>query len=201
MKLLKNIFTIIILILAAIGFKTIGGVEFIEKFIDLDSIFKKPSQEKMQEKVAKIADLSEINQEYEIKKNINVLGVKAILCEHNATGQKFIIANDSNKKVLKKEDFYSKEIDEKIKNIADKFQYQFIRIEDVKITQRGNINVFNQSVPYVKFSADAVNLPISDIQGIIGAAEVEGKTKIIISINEGKKYSQIISQEFFKDVK
>ncbi len=201
MKFIKNIFKIIILILAAIGFKTIGGVEFIEKFIDLESIFKAPSQEKMQEKAAKIADLSDINQEYTIKKNINVLGVKAILSEHNATGQKFIIANDPNEKVLKKEDFQSNEIDEKIKHLAEKIQYQFVRFEDVKIIQRGNINVFNQSAPYVKFSADAVNLPISDIQGIIGAAEVNGKTKIIISINEGKKYSQIISQEFFKDVK
>jgi len=201
MKFIKNVLKIIILILAAIGFKTIGGVEFIERFIDLDAIFKKPSQEKLQEKAAKIADLSNINQEYTIKKNINILGVKAILSEHNATGQKFIIANDTNNKVIKKEDFQSNEIDTKIKNLADKIQYQFIRLEDVKITQRGNINAFNQSVPYVKFSADAVNLPISDIQGIIGAAEINGKTKIIISINEGKKYSQIISQEFFKDVK
>ena len=201
MGCLKSIIKIIILILAAIGFKTIGGVDFINKYIDLDNILKKPSQEKMQERASKIADLSEINQEYTIKKNINILGVKAILTEHNATGQKFIIANDSNQKLLKKEDFQSHEIDEKIKNLAEKIQYQFIRLEDVKITQRGTINSFNQTVPYIKFSADVVNLPISDIQGIIGAAEVNGKTKIIISLNEGKKYSQIISQEFFKDVK
>ena len=201
MGCLKSIIKIIILILAAIGFKTIGGVDFINKYIDLDSIFKKPSQEKLQEKAAKIADLSEINQEYTIKKNINILGVKAILTEHNATGQKFIIANDPNEKLLKKEDFQTQEIDEKIKNLAQKIQYQFIRLEDVKIIQRGSIFVFGQSVPYVKFSADAVNLPISDIQGIIGATQVDGKTKIIISLNEGKKYSQIISQEFFKDVR
>lgn len=201
MGCLKSIIKIIILILAAIGFKTIGGIDFIDRYIDLDNIFKKPSQEKMQEKAAKIADLSDINQEYSIKKNINILGVKAILTEHNATGQKFIIANDPNQKLLKKEDFQSQEIDEKIKGLAEKIQYQFIRLEDVKITQRGNIYVFEQSVPYVRFSADAVNLPISDIQGIIGATQVNGITKIIISLNEGKKYSQIISQEFFKDVK
>ena len=49
MKFIKNVLKIIILILAAIGFKTIGGVEFIERFIDLDAIFKKPSQEKLHE--------------------------------------------------------------------------------------------------------------------------------------------------------
>lgn len=201
MGCLKSIIKIIILILAFIGFKTIGGVDFINRYIDLDNMFKKPSQEKMQEKAAKIADLSEINQEYTIKKNINILGVKAILTEHNASGQKFIIANDANEKLLKKEDFQSNEIDDKIKNLAEKIQYQFIRLEDVKITQRGTIYVFEQNAPYVKFSADAVNLPISDIQGMIGAVQVDGKTKIIISLNEGKKYSQIISQEFFKDVK
>lgn len=129
------------------------------------------------------------------------MGVKAVLAEHESSKQKFIIADDKNQKVLKKEDFQSNEIDAKIKNLAEKIQYQFIRLEDVKILQRGSLYVFGQSAPYVKFSADAVNMPISDVQGVIGVAEVDGQTKIIISINEGKKYSQIISQEFFKNVK
>lgn len=201
MGCLTNIFKIIILVLAAIGFKTIGGVDFINKFIDINSIFKAPSQEKLQEKSAKIADLSNINDEYTIKKNINILGVKAVLAQHDSSSQKFIIADDKNQKLLKKEDFQTNEIDTKIKNLAEKIQYQFIRLEDVKILQRGHLHVFNQSAPYVKFSADAVNMPISDVQGIIGVAEINGQTKIIISLNEGKKYSQIISQEFFKNVK
>ena len=201
MGCLVNIFKIIILVLAAIGFKTVGGVDFINKFVDIDSIFKSPSQEKLQEKSAKIADFSDINAEYAIKKNINILGVKAVLAEHESSKQKFVIADDKNQKLLKKEDFNTNEIDIKIKNLAEKIQYQFIRLEDIKITQRGTLNSFNQSVPYVKFSADAVNMPISDIQGIIGVAEVDGKNKIIIAINDGKKYSQIISQEFFRNVK
>ena len=201
MGCLTNIFKIIILILAAIGFKTIGGVDFINKFIDINSIFKAPSQEKLQEKSAKIADLSDINDEYTIKKNINILGVKAVLAQHDSSSQKFIIADDKNQKLLKKEDFQTNEIDVKIKNLAEKIQYQFIRLEDVKILQRGTLYVFNQSAPYVKFSADAVNMPISDVLGIVGVAEVDGQTKIIIALNDGKKYSQIISQEFFKNVK
>ena len=63
MGCLVNIFKIIILVLAAIGFKTVGGVDFINKFVDIDSIFKSPSQEKLQEKSAKIADFSDINAE------------------------------------------------------------------------------------------------------------------------------------------
>ena len=103
---------------------------------------------------------------------------------------------------LTKEDFQTKEVDTKLKDLASKIQYQFIRIEDLEITQRGNINALGQQVPYVKFKAQTVNLPFAEIQGIIGATtDKNGKNKMILAINDSKKYSQIITQEFFKDAK
>ena len=59
----------------------------------------------------------------------------------------------------------------------------------------------NASAPYVKFTADTVNLPIPEIQGIIGiTTDKNGQNKLILSINDSNKYSQIITQEFFKHV-
>ena len=59
-----------------------------------------------------------------------------------------------------------------------------------------------QTVPYALFEADVTNLPVKKIKGMISVAtDKEGKNKIIVSANEGNKYSQIIAQEFFKNVK
>ncbi|MBQ8886318.1 MAG: hypothetical protein IJY61_01275 [Candidatus Gastranaerophilales bacterium] len=46
------------------------------------------------------------------------------------------------------------------------------------------------------------NLPIKDVEGIVGVAELEGgKNLIIISVNEKGKYSQIITDGFYNKVK
>ena len=60
----------------------------------------------------------------------------------------------------------------------------------------------NQTVPYARFEADVTNLPVKDIKGLIAVAkDVNGKDKILVSANQGDRYSQIISEQFFKMVK
>ena len=59
-----------------------------------------------------------------------------------------------------------------------------------------------KKIPYVKVSAQISNLPMKDIEGILGVAELEnGKNLIVISVNEKGKYSQIIADAFYKQVK
>ena len=201
MGCITNIIKVIILALAIIGFKAIGGMEFFQGKFDF-KFFEKPSQEKLQEKASKIADLTNINDEYQIDRTANIMGYKTVIAEHSGSGQKMIIIDSGKKTPLTKEDFQTKEVDTKLKDLASKIQYQFIRIEDLEITQRGNINALGQQVPYVKFKAQTVNLPFAEIQGIIGATtDKNGKNKMILAINDSKKYSQIITQEFFKDAK
>jgi len=57
-------------------------------------------------------------------------------------------------------------------------------------------------VPYVRFTAKINKLPIGQVGGIISAVD-SGKndSKMLISLNENKKYSQLITDEFFKKVK
>lgn len=201
MGCLKNIIKIIILALAIVGFNAIGGLDALKGKFNFN-FFEKPSQEKLVEKASSIANLSDINDEFQITKTANLLGFKTVMAEHKGTSQKMIIADTGKKSVLTKKDFETKEIDTKLKDLASKMQYQFIRVEDLKITQRGTINTMGQNAPYVKFKADTVNLPFPEVQGIIGVVSGENdQNKIILSINDGSKYSQIIAQEFFRDVK
>lgn len=201
MGCLKNIIKIIIIALAIIGFKAIGGMELFQGKFNFN-FFEKPSQETLKEKVSKIADLSKIDDEFQIEKSANLLGYKTVIAEHSGTGPKMIIVDSGKKSPLKKEDFETGEIDTKLKDLTSKIQYQFIRVEDLEITQRGSLNTLGTRVPYVKFKAQTVNLPFAEIQGIIGAAtDSNGQNKMIIAVNDSKKYSQIITQQFFEDVR
>ena len=61
---------------------------------------------------------------------------------------------------------------------------------------------YGQQIPYVKFNAKIKKLPIGEISGIISVVEDEkDNDKILVSLNQGDKYSQLISNEFFKQVK
>ncbi len=192
------IIKIAIVILAYIGFQTIGGVDFVKEQFDK---WNHPSQDVLQEKAKKIADLSNINDEYIIDKTASVMDYHFVLAEHKATGQKIMLVDPKKEDILTKEDFKTGEVDEKIKGLNDKFQYQLIRLENLKITKKGQIHTLDQTVPYVKFEADTVNLPIGHISGIIGVAQKDDKNIILASMNKSDKYSQIITESFFKQVK
>ena len=75
----------------------------------------------------------------------------------------------------------------------------------MEIKSRGSFSAFGQTVPYARFEADVVNLPVSKIQGMIAVAEFKDgedmNNKILLAANESDKYSQIITEQFFNKVK
>ena len=61
---------------------------------------------------------------------------------------------------------------------------------------------YGKEIPYVKFSAKMKKLPVGEISGIISVVKDEqGNDKILISANEKDRYSQLITNEFFKEIK
>ncbi|HNW25359.1 MAG TPA: hypothetical protein PKI94_01055 [Candidatus Gastranaerophilaceae bacterium] len=199
MGCLKNIFKAIILVLAAIGFVSIGGKDYV---INLWNQYTNPPQDVMLERAKKVGDFSQVPDEYEIDKAASVLGYNGVLAEHRATGQKMVVVDSGKKPLLTPQDFEDGSADKKLEDLTKKLKYQFINIQDLKITKHGKINSFGQKTNFIKFQAKANKLPIGEIEGIISAVETEdGKIKIIASANEKGKYSQIVSEEFFKKVK
>ena len=199
MGCLKFIIKLAIIILAIIGFVSLGGWDWIKKNWHP---FEKPSQEVLIEKSKDVADFSKIPDEYEIAKSANILGYRAVLAEHDATGQKLAVINQNKTLNLTQKDFKDGNLKKKIDNINEKLQYQYIHIENFKITKQGTMQTMGQTVPYAQFEAEVTNLPFKKIKGIISVAEDKnGKDKIIISANQNNKYSQIIAEQFFKKVK
>ena len=156
----------------------------------------------MYEEEKKIGNFSGLNEEFQIDNAVNLAGYKAILAEHKASGQKMIIVDSGKKPLLTQNDIKSSEVDKKLKSLAEKFKYQAITVQDIKIVDRGTMNVYDKQVPYAKFEAKVTKLPLSDISGVVASVTTsDGSEKLALALSEKNKYSQLITNEFYKGVK
>lgn len=199
MGCLKNIFKAVILVLAVVGFVSLGGKDYV---IKTWNDFMNPPQDVMLERAKKVGDFSRIGDEFEIDKAASALGYNGVLAEHKASGQKMVVIDSGKKPLLKPEDFKEDKVEEKLQDLTQKFKYSVVNVADLKITKKGHIKTFGKNVPYVRFSAKISKVPSGEIEGIISAVETKsGQSRVIVSANEKGKYSQLIAQDFFKNVK
>ncbi len=199
MGCLKNIVRAIIIVLAVVGFMSLGGKELVGSWVNN---FFNPPQDEMLERAKKVGDFSKISDEFEIEKAAGVLGYNAVVAEHKATGQKLLVVDSNKKDILTVEDIKSDNVEQKLKKSIQKVKYQALSVDDLRVTKRGTISSYGKEVPYVKFEAKVKKLPIGDIAGMVSVAETKsGEPRLLISANEKSKYSQLISDEFFKKIK
>lgn len=199
MGCLKNIFRAIIITLAFVGFLSLGGREFISGWV---AQWINPSKEVILERAKKVGDFSQIDEEFEIEKAAGMLGYNAVVAEHKASGQKLVVVDSSKNPLLTEDDIKSENIEEKLKASLQKIKYQAVSVEDLKVTKRGMIYSYGKEKPYVRFNAKISRLPIGDVSGIISVTSAQdGTNRILVSVNEKTKYSQLISDEFFKKIK
>lgn len=197
-RLIKIIFNAFLLVLAIIGFNAIGGQKYVEavkvsvgNFIQTHAL----------DGAKKIGNFSGLNEEFQIDNSVNLVGYKAVIAEHKASGQKMVIVDSGKKPLLTQNDINSDKVDKKLKDLADKFKYQAVTVQDITITDRGTMKIYDKDVPYAKFEAHVTKLPFKDVAGIVASVTTsDGAEKLALSISEKKKYSQLITNEFYKGV-
>lgn len=197
-RFIKIIFNAFLLVLAIAGFNAIGGQKYVEMAKENINNFV---QERAIENAKKMGDFSKLNEEYQIDNSVNLFGYKAVLAEHKASGQKMCIIDSGKKQLLTENDVMSEDVEKKLTELADKFKYQAISFQEIKVVSRGTMKVYGKRVPYAKFEAKANKLPFKDIAGIVASIKTtDGSEKLALSITEKKKYSQLITDEFYKGV-
>ena len=197
-RIIKIFFNAVLLVLAIIGFNAIGGQKYIEiAKINITKILHNHAQESAK----KIGNFSNIHEEFEIDNTVNILGYRAVIAEHKTSGQKMCIVDSKNKPLLTQKDIKDTNLENKLQELANKFKYQAVSFHEIKVTSRGLIKIYGQTVPYAKFEAKANKLPFSDLAGIVASIKTsDGSEKLAISISEKKKYSQLIADEFYKNI-
>ena len=199
MSCLKNITRSIFLTVVVVGFIAFGGQNWIKESINN---FLHPTHDVIMERAQKVGDFSKIDKEFEIEKAAGLMGYNAVIAEHKASGQKMVVVDTSKKAIISQADIKAPDAEERIKKAISKFKYQTAALEEFHITEKGTMTSYGQRIPYVKFRAKLKKLPIGEISGIISVVEDEkGNDKILVSANQGEKYSQLISNEFFKVIK
>ena len=198
-RFIKIIINAFILVLAIIGFNAIGGQKYVEAIkVNVTNFI----QQRAEENAKKIGDFSNLHEEFQIDNTVNLLGYKAIIAEHIASGQKMCIVDSGSKPLLSQNDIKNEGLENKLKDLSKKFKYQALSFEELKITSRGTLSAYGQTVPYAKFVAKVSKLPFSNVAGIVASIKTsDGAEKLAISVNENSKYSQLIADEFFKGVK
>ena len=199
MGCLRNIIRALIITLAAIGFMSLGGKDFVSQY--LNNKFN-PPQDVILERAKKVGDFSKISDEFEIEKAAGILGYNAVVAEHKASGQKMFVVDAKDKEIIKKEDLQAENVEEKLHNALAKIKYPSVSVDELKVTKRGTLHSYGKTAPYVKFSAKIKKLPFGEVSGVISTVTNEnGEQRLLLSVNEKDKYSQLISEEFFAKIK
>ena len=198
-RFIKIIFNATILVLAIIGFNAIGGQKYVEI---VKTKVGNYIQEKAEQNAKKIGNFSNLHEEFEIDSTVNLFGYRAVIAEHNVSGQKMCIVDSGKKVLLSQADIKNDGLEKKMQDLVKKIKYQSISFQEIKVVSRGTVNVYGQNVPYAKFEAKSNKIPFSDLSGIVASVKTsDGSEKLAISVSEKKRYSQLITDEFFKNVK
>ena len=198
-RFIKIIFNAFILVLAIIGFNAIGGQKYVEMAKTKITTF---IQERAEENAKKLGNFSNLHEEFQIDNTVNLLGYHAVIAEHKISGQKMCIVDSGKKALLTQSDIKSANLEKKMQELVSKFKYQSISFHEIKVTSTGTMNVYGQNVPYARFEAKSNKLPFSDLSGIVSSVKTsDGSEKLAIAVSEKKRYSQLITDEFFKNVK
>lgn len=199
MGCLKNVTRALFLTVVVVGFMAFGGQDYVKKAI---KNYLNPSKDVVLERAQKVGDFSKINKEFEIEKAAGIMGYNAVLAEHKASGQKMVVIDSSKKPPITAEDIKAPDVEDRLKSAINKVKYQAAAVEEFKVTESGTMTSYGQTAPYVKFTARIKKLPIGEISGVISVVKDEkGNDKILISANEKERYSQLITNEFFKEIK
>ncbi|MBQ6515590.1 hypothetical protein IJI31_00260 [bacterium] len=198
-RIIKTVFMLIVFVFAVIGFMSVGGDKLIE---DTISKFVDQSREARLERTKSVGDFSGVSDEFDIDKAVKLFGYTAVISEHKASGQKLVVLESEKNPILTENDITSGELVHKINSMSKKLSYK-VKISDLRITGRGTIYSYGKVIPYARFTANVEKLPIKDLEGIVAAADdvQNEKGRMMISVSERGKYSQLLATEFFRKIK
>lgn len=191
---MRLIFKLVILGLIIFGLNYFGAFKYFAT--------KNVDNTKRIERAQSIVDLSKMNNEYKINYVFKFLQYNLISISHVGANQKFYIVKCPKNRLFKEEDFKNGILERKLKEFNKNTETCFIHLENFKFTQKNIINTTSFKIPYAAFQTEVVNVPTyGRIRGILGASDnLQDANLVFIAYNDSQKYSNILTNEFFKSI-
>lgn len=162
-----------------------------------------PPKSELMQRAETIGNFSKIPKGYSITKALNLVGLTAVVAEHNKTGQYMAIVDTGWAMNISKNDIQTGSLSKKLQDYALKAASPNIKLENIEIIPKGDFNAFNQSVPYAQIKIKIAGSNTEKIySGMIGIASGKqtNKNKLIVSLNRKGNFNQQVAENFFKKV-
>ena len=166
-RFIKNIINTVIIVLAVVGLLSLSKNGVFDGLSDKFSIFS-ANKEKIENEVG---DFSNVDEEFNIKSAVKVMGYKTVVAKHPTSGQKMIIVDSGKKVILTEKDLRDDGLKDKLEDLCRRFKYRSAAIDEIEIVDKGYMMAYGQNVPYVKFSAKLATFPHTKISRIISESE------------------------------
>ncbi|MBE7706947.1 MAG: hypothetical protein E7Z91_06880 [Cyanobacteria bacterium SIG30] len=205
MGCLKSIITKILTLALIFAFFYFGGVDFTIKMIKK---YQNPPREKVIELAKTFGNFENVESDYKLGRTANTFKYSKLTVEHKPSSQKIIFIKVPSEKRLKKDDFNTKVVDEKLQNFIKDNNIQALKFENIEITKIGSMPLKTTNLDYVGFNV-VVEKPLKqELSGFIGFYDLNDKNKkdenssqaIIFSIRNKEKFSQKIVDELIQTV-
>lgn len=217
MGCLRNIINLIIVILAVIGFLSIGGREYLDA--NIIPVVKKVNielQAGIENTGKSFTDLSlkEIGEilwnsikstmltkkvagEYEITEVKGLMGYDTKIAEDIKSGQKMVLIDTKDKPLLDLTKDDKAELKADMLKLAKKHKAAPIKFDDIDIVELGKWKVLNKDLRYAKINIkDKVSG--KEITAIISTSPDSKDSKMIVTFAEKTKFSKKIAEKFLK---
>ena len=191
---MRLIFKLVLLVLFLIGLNYFGVFKYFAS--------KNVDNSKRIERAQSIVDLSKMNDEFKINYVFKFLQYNLISISHIGANQKFYIVKCPKNRLFKEEDFNNGILEIKVNEFNKNTSTCFIHLENFNFTQKNILKTSNFIIPYASFQAEVINVPTyGRIRGIIGASDnLIDSNLVFIAYNDSQKYSNILTNEFFKSL-
>ena len=198
-RFFKNIVNTVIILLAFVGLFSLYKQNVFEDWQNKIGDIFSSNKEKVE---AEVGDFTQVDEEFKIDTAVKVMGYKTVVAKHTSSGQKMIIVDSGKKALLTEHDITSESIKIKLEELCKKFRYKSASVENIEILERGYMTTYGHKVPYVKFNAKLSHFPKKNVSGIVSVVDSDKENqRLIVSLNDQKHYSQLITSEFYKNVR
>ena len=195
-----------IIITAAAGFIVLIALAAVGVFYLKNTVSYQlhPPKSELMQRADKIGDFSKIPKSYNVTKALNVIGVTSIVAEHPQSGQYMAIIDPGWTMNISKNDIQTGNLKQKLTDYALKASSPNIKLNRLEIKPKGNLQAFNQFVPYAQIKVRISGLSSEKTyEGMIAIVSKPGtnKNELIVSLNKNGTFNQKIAENFFQSVK